>query len=536
MSQAEKVKQPRRALEVLAVAVVLAAAAFLRDANLRWGLPNAQHYFSYHPDEIFLLLPSFGFAAGDWNPGFFNYGTLYIYLVGIPALLLGLVPGRASFPEHLAPLYLLARTITMVLGVATVLLLYLALRRRGRFTAWLSALLLALCPLHLVTSAYATVDVPSTFWITLAFLLALRAADQPSPKWGALVGLAVGLAAATKYNAGLFLVPALLAPVIVPPRAWRQGYAACVVGGAALGFVIGCPFFWTGEFLRDFLFEVQHARVGGTLAFVDTGNGWWYHLSRGLPFALGYPLLAAFLLGLIAALRRPTRASTLALFSIFLYLLVIGFSKERFIRYLVPITPFLCLVSAQGLALLPRLSRRRWPKAIAVTLACALIAASFACAFTMDLVRGIRDPRDSAMAALEERARRPGVLRVGLVAAPWFCHPPVSPYNAGPFSRRFFSEWNRERGDPVAITGWDAQSLRDQRPDVFFLSDLESMDRIRLRDPDAVAFVEALDSIYKQRTSFSQSPPIRLAPDPAWAPPDWRYESPRIIMYESPRP
>ena len=92
------------------VIFVLVGAALLlglRAAGLWWGLPNSEHYFSYHPDEIFLLLPSFGFAAGDWNPHFFNYGTLYIYLVGIPAVLLGLLPDPAQFPANLAPLYLL---------------------------------------------------------------------------------------------------------------------------------------------------------------------------------------------------------------------------------------------------------------------------------------------------------------------------------------------------------------------------------------------------------------------------------------------
>src|SRR5512140_1268 len=77
---------------VLTLAAILVVAATLRLTGLRWGLPNQAHYFSYHPDEIFLLLPSLGFAQGDWNPHFFNYGTLYIYLVGLPATLFHLAP------------------------------------------------------------------------------------------------------------------------------------------------------------------------------------------------------------------------------------------------------------------------------------------------------------------------------------------------------------------------------------------------------------------------------------------------------------
>ncbi|MCJ7752807.1 MAG: hypothetical protein MUQ65_17255, partial [Armatimonadetes bacterium] len=110
-----------------ALVFILGVALTLRLAGIHWGLPNQQHYFSYHPDEIFLLLPSFGFAQGDLNPHFFNYGTLYLYLVGLPAVALGLVPDPASFPAGLRSLYLEGRIITALLGVATVLLLYLAL-------------------------------------------------------------------------------------------------------------------------------------------------------------------------------------------------------------------------------------------------------------------------------------------------------------------------------------------------------------------------------------------------------------------------
>ncbi|MCJ7752408.1 MAG: glycosyltransferase family 39 protein, partial [Armatimonadetes bacterium] len=218
-----------------ALAFILGLALTLRLAGIHWGLPNQLHYFSYHPDEIFLLLPSFGFAQGDWNPLFFNYGTLYIYLVGLPAVVLGLVPDPASFPAGLRSLYLEGRIITALLGSATVLLLYLALRRESHWLALIAAAFLATCPLHVVTSHYATVDVPATFFLTLAFLFALRGAKRADARAALPVGLAVGLAAATKYNAGLFLLPALLAPLLAGQKA-RAGWWFILPAGALVGF------------------------------------------------------------------------------------------------------------------------------------------------------------------------------------------------------------------------------------------------------------------------------------------------------------
>lgn len=505
-----------------------------------WGLPNSYHYFSYHPDEIFLLLPSFYFAQGDWNPHFFNYGTLYIYLVGISALLLHVVPEVARFPDNLGPLYQVGRSVTLWMGIATIVILPLAFRSKDRWTGLLAAALLALCPLHLVTSGYATVDVPATFWITLAFVLAILAAEHATTRWGVMVGLAVGLAAATKYNAALFIVPAVLAPVITPPRAWRWGWVGGVMAGAVLGFAIGCPLFWTPEFRQGLLFELQHARAGGTLAFVDTGNGWAYHLLHGLPVALGYPLLVALAVGVIAAIRAPSLPARLSLLWVVFYLLVIGFGKERFIRYLVPLTPLLCLLAAFGLASVYRLSSRVYARIPAVTLAAAVLVLTWLCGMPhISASFRSHDPREVAFRRAGLHHQEPRLRpRTGLVEAPWFSDPPVSPFNAGPVSARWFEDWNRAHGNRVVVTGWDVRKLETEKPVVFFLSDLESQDLLRLKRPDALAFVAALARLYRDKTAFgpaTDEPPLWLAPPRSWAPPDWLYQSPRITMYYSPR-
>ncbi len=485
------------------------------------------------PMRIFLLLPSFGFAQGDWNPGFFNYGTLYIYLVGLPAVLLGMVQA-ASFPGNLRPLYELGRVVSLTMGVATVGLVMLPFWRKHRGLALLSGLLLAVCPLHVMNSGLATVDVTATFFVTLAFVLALRGAEQAEPKWGAAAGLAVGLAAATKYNAGLFILPALLAPVVMAPRRWCWSWGLLIAGGAMLGFIVGCPYFWTEEFRRGLLFEVQHARIGGTLAFVDTGNGWVYHLIHGLPVGLGYPLLLALVAGVIAAARARYRPTRLSLLWIVCYLFAIGFGKERFIRYLVPLTPFLCVVAAFGLGRIVGLARGNLSLFGAGAGAAAVVVLT-----GLYGIGGIVSP-----AVFDEVSRaqiRSDCLdrggRVGLVEAPWYSDPPVSPYNAGPFSRGMFEEWNRRSGGRVVVTGWDAARLRAEKPDVFLLSDVESQDLLRLKRPEAVGFVAALGGVYRSRHMFSDfgMPFGWLGPPRAWAPPDWRYVSPRITMYYDPR-
>ena len=516
-----------------ALAFILGAALALRLAGIGWGLPNADHYFSYHPDEIFLLLPSFGFAQGDLNPHFFNYGTLYLYFVGLPAVALGLVPDPASFPAGLRSLYLEGRLITALFGAATVLLLYLALRRESPWLARISAGFLAICPLHVVTSHYATVDVPATFFLTLAFLFALRGAARADARAALPVGLAVGLAAATKYNAGLFLLPALVAPLFSGQKL-KLGWWLALPVGALAGFLIGNPYVGSDEFLKGFLFELRHAQAGGTLAFVDTGSGWIYHLTHGLPVALGYPLLAASAVGIVAAITRRSPAARLSLLWVAFYLSVIGFGKERFIRYLVPLTPFLCVLAAWGIMSLTQRARRPRLQAAAALLGCivTLLTALYAGGRVLPFVW--LDSRDWVWMDSEPVIRD---VTVGLVHEPWYYHPPVSPYNAGAFSGRMFEAWNADVGGRVLVTGWDDAKLAADPPEVFCLSDLESADPLRLGDPEAQALVQALGRVYAEHRVYDPPPtPFSwLAPGRLRQPPDWLYPTPRITVYHSPK-
>jgi hypothetical protein len=527
---------------IAAIVVWLAAAYMPRAVATSWGMPTSDHYFSYHPDEIFLLLPVFGFADGDWNPHFFNYGTLYIYLVGVPAVLFRVVPGVARFPDTLGPLYAFARGITMWMGIATAVLLCFAFRGKDRWIGILSGLLLAVCPLHVVNSGYATVDVPATFWLALAFVLAIAGAERPGPGWGALVGIAVGLAAATKYNAGLFLLPAVAAPVLVRPARWRWDWFLAIIAGAVIGFIAGCPLFWTPEFRDGLLFEIRHAQIGGTLAFEGAGSGWSYHLTRGLPVGLGMPLLAAAALGAVASLRLPSRPARLSLLWVLFYLLAIGFGRERFIRYLVPLTPFLAVLAAVGLTWLyrsPRLALRI--PVLAASIGLVLLTWGYG----LGAVFGFsEDARDLAWQRIKPAlSGSEPAARVGLVQPPWFFHPPVSPFNGGPVLRGLFEDWNQRTGQRVVITGWDADRLREDRPNFFFLSDLESQDMIRLRDPDALDFVAALDALYQQTDEFPGA--RRSLPVVPWrwlfpglwsGPPDWLYRQCRVTLYSEPKP
>jgi 4-amino-4-deoxy-L-arabinose transferase-like glycosyltransferase len=305
---AEKAKSSGVTGEAL---LLFAFALLLRLLGIGWGLPNNQHYFSYHPDEVYVVSPALGMLEGDWNPHFFNYGTLYLYLIGLLAKILS---GLGLAVGELGLLDLIARALTALLGAGTVLLVYVIGRQiGGRRLALLGALLLAVTPIHLINSHYATVDVPGTFFLALGGAASVQIIASGKWRWYLLAVAAAGLAAATKYPLGAGLLLPFGAHLLRGRVAASEHLKLITLLSFPLFFLAGCPYALTfagglqlrPEFLKDFLFEVRHMREIRTPGFLGTGSGWRYHALQGLPAGLGIPLYLLAFAGFLLALFRP---------------------------------------------------------------------------------------------------------------------------------------------------------------------------------------------------------------------------------------
>ncbi len=561
---------------------ILLLGIALRVMGLRWGLPNAEHLYSYHPDEIPILgaVLQVDVFSGHLNPHFFNYGTLYIYLIYFAYLIAlgtGLVAAGPQVPayEQLAQLHLVGRGVTVFFGVATILLTYFLARRiTGQSGALLAAFLMAVVPGHVANSHYATVDVTLTFWVTLALLSMTHIESAEDRKWVFWSGLVVGLATATKYSAGLLVVPLSF-------QCWRvsshrrdaesaekkpdsesasslRSLRLCgamfkrvlllALAGTVLGFVIGCPFSLLAfpEFKRDFLFELHHSQTGSGLIFQGTGNGWWYHVAENLPYAVGVPwffIAIGFVWGIRVRNREPDSQRLLVLLWTLLILAVIGYAKIRFQRYLLPTLPCLVVLLADMLTAAVRWdiqserelkeTMRAWKWArtplypsLAVPLAIAV----------MMLYSGLnaahqfceRDPRNAAARWLKPQLHTGSTI--GLINVPWFYTPPICSFNGGMKSQRQFEEWNGTALYRITVTGWDRQKLEKSPPDYFITSEFETRDELRLKLNEQVQFLKLLSEKYDLVKTFKNKQPTALFA-PKFVPHDWLYPNPEIRIY-----
>jgi hypothetical protein len=339
--------------------------------GLSYGLP----YF-VHPDESLLVPIAMGVLAGDPNPHFFNWPSLYMYvLAGVFAaygLVLRLTEGVsvvAAFVRDPVPFYLLGRVVTATLGTLTVGLCYrLGARLYGPGVGVAAGLFLAVNLQHVVDSHFATADVPVTCLVLAAMLATVGYWERGRLSTALLAGVLGGLAASAKYNGALVGAAFLVAHAL----RWRTSGASWPglitgrvlpvwLGGAVVGFLVGTPFaaLAPGEFLRGLFGEV---RAIGTVQFGNEGDlpGLAFHLFHSLPQAMGAASLLCAGAGLAVALWRRGPADLILLAFPLPYLGIIATWDSRFERYTVPLLPLVSILAAVGVATVAsRVGRRR---------------------------------------------------------------------------------------------------------------------------------------------------------------------------------
>lgn len=495
-------------------------ALTIRLAGITWGLPNAERWYSYHPDESDKQIVGavVRLLGGEANPHFFNYPSLTIYLTYAVYNLLAVfqLTTQATAPTEypwalVRDIIFAGRLVSAFLGAATAPLVFLLARRLdlGK-AAILAGILAAFLPGHLQHSHFATVDVPATFFCVWCLFLTAKAENSKTLIWA---GLFAGLAAATKYNAILVVIAPLLA-VWIRRENWKT--APLIFAAAMGGFLIGCPFavlapseFW-GDGLRGgqngFAYELLvHPRQGSGEIFTNTGNGWWYHLTFNLPFVMTWPLVVAAFIGICFAAKDRKNWPLLAFVGLFVFSL--GFSQVRFMRYLLPVAPILCIFAALAAKRLPL------PKLSAT------ILAVFAIWGAKDVLYPLvsTDPRDEA--PYWSKILLPPI---GLVHNPWFYTPPFQPIG-----------FNIPVKNTV-VTEFDLSKLKNP-PAIFLISEFEWRENVRLQpDGPAAQFLATLDAKYQKPRILKTKVPFVL-PGRDFVPHDYLYTNPETRVYSAPK-
>ncbi|HWX96714.1 MAG TPA: glycosyltransferase family 39 protein [Solirubrobacteraceae bacterium] len=344
-----------------ALAGVLAAATSLRLWGVGQGLP-----YVYNLDESDHFVPhAVAMFRHGLDPHYFANPPALTYLLHfLFALWFGGSSGVThAYAHHPEDVYVLARVTTALLGSAAVWLLYLVgARLFGRGVGLLAAAIEAVAFLPVFYAHLALNDVPTLAPLTLSLLGTAGVLRRGRALDYLLAGIGLGLACATKYTAGIVLLPLLAA--IASRYLGRERQPAAGAGRAAPGppvlvgvalagvaalaaFLLANPYslidyqgFHRGLVHQSALSGEAQGKLGA-----PKGGGLPYYL-WSLTWGLGWVPSLAALGGAITVWRRERALGWLLVPAAVLFLLFMGAQGRYFGRWLLPIFPIVCLLAA----------------------------------------------------------------------------------------------------------------------------------------------------------------------------------------------
>ncbi|MFH1559860.1 MAG: DUF2298 domain-containing protein [Chloroflexota bacterium] len=387
-----------RGLALIYAPILIAVLALaLRLYGINWDQAGL-----FHPDERAILFhvndmswPSLSnldvlldAEKSPLNPRWFPYGSLPLYAVKVVE---AVISPFKDLDFH--DLRFVGRSLSALSDVGTVIFVFLlATRLYSRRVGILASLLAALAVLHIQLSHFYAVDTYLTFFIVVSVYFMARVMQEGRLRDSVLAGAFIGLALASKISvAPLFLAfvaahaiyafggpgerfallrpsRALLAPIIrnlilggavtivaffiTTPYAFLDWYRPdpCHVPFSFLGFLD------SNYFACDIGAQYDMARGTSGLPFtqqyIDT-TPFWYHIRQLALFGLGLPLgivawVSVLFTALLAAASR-NKGDLLLLAWVIPYFFLMGYLQVKFLRYMLPLTPFLLILGSRML-------------------------------------------------------------------------------------------------------------------------------------------------------------------------------------------
>ena len=365
-----------KALPLGAPIAIFALALALRFYGLDWdrGFP-----YTPHPDERAILMrvaeispPPLGDLGvlldadeSPWNPRWFPYGSLPLYLLKGIELVYALGPG-----DDLQDLRLAGRTMSALADVGTVALVFLlGTRIYGRRVGLLASALTAMAVIHIQLSHFFAVDTLLVLFTIAAVFFMYKVAREGRLGDSLLAGACVGLGLATKVSLApiyaAFVVAHLMylfsmsgggraaAPVF--SRGWPAALKGLAAGAAVslLVLFVAQPYAFldASRFFGDVFEQSEMARrirdYPYTRQYIDT-TPYWYHVRQLATWGLGWPLGVVAWAGLLFVSLRGLRLRY--------GLTYLGVGWMLPIAILLVSTHLLAILGASGIAILALLA------------------------------------------------------------------------------------------------------------------------------------------------------------------------------------
>lgn len=371
-------------------------------------------FYHFHPDERTLVRGALDLRTA-LDPPLTAYGMVPLYILRGSLEMVAYVLGLDTLdtPNTVRPVYYTARVLAALFASIHICLVWWVGRRfLSAHTACLGAFFVAIVPLAIQQAHFFTVDGLFAPVVVGTFGVIMSALSSGKRRHYIAAGILIGVAGATRLN-GVLLGLVLLAGHcaqdgikigaivrrLADARLWWAAAAAVLTLFVLQPFMLVEPQrMWRAETTNDFALSLQIAN--GTLlrpwTLVDVHTTPYLHYWTALwPRGVGWPLTAAFVLGMAYALRRLDLIRSLMLLWIVLYFLPVGNLHTKHVRYLLVLLPFVSLLAADVYTHLRHCGTPFWRR---LTLICTTVVALYSVGYGLAFAR-IYNREDSRISA-----------------------------------------------------------------------------------------------------------------------------------------
>ncbi len=397
--------------------LILILSASLRFSRIDWD--ENRHL---HPDERFLSMvvndinwPNatayFDTANSPLNPhntgkNLFVYGTFPVFLTKLVGDLIG-YNGYDSYTW-------VGRILSGIFDMLTLVVLFLTAKRLfGERVALLTALLFAVTVLHIQHTHFFVVDLFATFFITLAFYFLVLLMDSGKKVHAVLLGVSWGFALASKLSTLYFGIMIFLGCILLVIKELRTkrnipkrvvfrllvpilisvlliAISSFVVFRIFQPYAFEGPNIWNIKTAERFVANFQelsrlHAKGSGFVPMLQWRHrSHFYQIENLTLWGLGIPLSIIFWLGILLGLYllfiKKDKRFLLPLTWVIFVLVFQALTFVKYLRYLLPGTPFMVLFGGIFLAYLTQNSKGRfnWRNVVAIILVLGCVFWAFA--------------------------------------------------------------------------------------------------------------------------------------------------------------
>jgi uncharacterized membrane protein len=340
---------------LVAFLVLIFIAGFFRFYNLNWDLGNF-----FHPDErnIANAVSQIRFFS-QLNPHFFAYGGFSIYLYRFAGEIISFITNNSAWIANWGNIDVIGRFFSALFSTITLLPLYfLAKIISNKKTAFLTIIFYAFTVTSIQTAHFAVTESLIILIGVSICLLSITFLQKPKFYKTFVLAITFGIGIAAKTSAIIFIIMPILAYLFTITERKNERKKIIIYGiisliTAFIVFIIFSPFTFLDltKFMESMKYEsavatgslpvVYTLQFDHTIAYLFQIKNFFWQIGLNAIFCI-----LGFIFVLFETLRKKDKKLLVFLILPLIYFLYVGDWHTKFIRYMVPIIPFLLITSS----------------------------------------------------------------------------------------------------------------------------------------------------------------------------------------------